>query len=79
MKKRLRPLRRRSRRYAEGIARSDAREKDENLDRLAAEGVVGSINLASWATRQLTRWKTLEDGQRQLVAALDHHPRPPAP
>ncbi|MFE7393983.1 hypothetical protein [Streptomyces sp. NPDC057582] len=76
MKKRLRPVCRRSGRYAEGVARSDAREKGENLDRLAAEGVVGSINLGSWATRQLTRWKTLEDGQRQLVAALDLTPAP---
>ncbi|MFB7222676.1 hypothetical protein [Streptomyces sp. NPDC056227] len=79
MKKRLRPVRRRSGRYAEGIARSDAREKDGNLDRLAAEGVVGSINLGSWATRQLTRWKALEDGQRQLVAALDLTPAPQHP
>ncbi|GAA3475722.1 hypothetical protein [Streptomyces yanii] len=45
--------------------------KDENLDRLAAEGVAGSINLGSWGTRQVTRWKALEDGRRQLVAALD--------
>ncbi|MFE7330980.1 hypothetical protein ACFU8W_39865 [Streptomyces sp. NPDC057565] len=45
--------------------------KDANLDRLAAEGVAGSINLGSWGTRQVTRWKALEDGRRQLVAALD--------
>ncbi|RPK54031.1 ATP-dependent RNA helicase DbpA [Streptomyces sp. ADI96-02] len=30
----------------------------------------GSVNLGSWATRQLTAWKTLVPGQHRLLAAL---------
>ncbi|WP_051879437.1 helicase associated domain-containing protein [Streptomyces sp. NRRL B-24720] len=41
---------------------------------LTPDTTTGSINLGSWATRQLTRWKSLEEGQRRLLAALDLTP-----
>nr|WP_272898533.1 helicase associated domain-containing protein [Streptomyces sp. MOE7] len=35
----------------------------------------GSTNLGSWATRQLTQWKTLKGSQRQLLEALNLTPQ----
>ncbi|MFJ3106529.1 Helicase associated domain protein [Streptomyces sp. NPDC086835] len=42
--------------------------------RLTHDTSVGSVNLGSWTTRQLTRWTTLEAGQRTLLEALDLTP-----
>ncbi|MGY5074248.1 helicase associated domain-containing protein [Streptomyces griseus] len=51
-----------------------ARRHIETGQPLTPDTHVGTINLGSWAARQLTAWTTLDSGQHRLLAALNLTP-----